>query len=800
MATVDEIVAALADVPAADRVGWRFADELSRLDEPVRAPEQPVPEWFRQGVQRVIGWLATSWPQRPLFRAVRALDRAKVVTPEHDDAYVLAMVSALGDRTDAAHRLDALRSDGELRDTLLWRVFEVEGGGEVSLTNVDKYSRPGCGWADAFRVLVADGTLPRDRVLSSCLAALGRDFSAYRAGFFSQLFDSLAPTGEEVAAAQHRLLRLLSATVAPTAAFATRHLATIGLDEQALLDACPPALVVPAKNTPLTLLRLVTAAARRHPERAAQVAAIALEHRHRDVQRAALTLLRDLGAGDLVADRLDLLEPSVAQQASAWFGLTAAPVRTGPAGDSAPPGQTREAEGPHGLPGDDTTSPAAPTPRQPGGRTAGERAAALLAGETDPWEIEQFLAEVAAGRGAAELRRPARRAFERTGDLRHVVAALLLGERPHLHHAGFLAARIHEIHTRTGPVSLLATPTDPRGWLDPAELVHRLSGTTGPLRHDLIAALLRLHPDGRDTALRAAHALPGDVGAAVRYALGGDPAAIGDHAIWVAAARTRAPLDDDPHLIAAGLTGAGRGHAAGLTLRLTSTSHRYEVEKGWRTFLTWEPHIDVDRPSDVGKDQPTVPDPRDQGSDLVRWQAQIWPHDAETLIAPEIRWAMWSAYAENDGRTLDRVEAVAAHPGRLGPMAAAVVAAALTAQDAACRIRAAEVLTALVPGRIPAEVMAGAMALLAGHATATRWAAALRNTGQPHTVIAVLGALLPQLSRDHPGLHALVVALLEECVRVSAVPPEGLRPWLLGFAGSSKAARTARELLALGVS
>lgn len=93
--------------------------------------------------------------------------------------------------------------------------------------------------------------------------------------------------------------------------------------------------------------------------------------------------------------------------------------------------------------------------------------------------------------------------------------------------------------------------------------------------------------------------------------------------------------------------------------------------------------------------------------------------------------------------------------------------------------------------------MAGAMALLAGHATATRWAAALRNTGNPHTVIAVLGALLPRLPYDHPGLHALVAGLLEESVRVSAAPSAAVRGWLLGFTGSSKAARTARELLRL---
>ncbi|GAA2605283.1 hypothetical protein [Paractinoplanes durhamensis] len=69
---------------------------------------------------------------------------------------------------------------------------------------------------------------------------------------------------------------------------------------------------------------------------------------------------------------------------------------------------------------------------------------------------------------------------------------------------------------------------------------------------------------------------------------------------------------------------------------------------------------------------------------------------------------MSAAYPENDGRTPERLDALLAHPGRLGPMAATVLAAALTAQDAGCRIQAAEALTTLVPRRIPVPVMAGA--------------------------------------------------------------------------------------------
>jgi hypothetical protein len=447
---------------------------------------------------------------------------------------------------------------------------------------------------------------------------------------------------------------------------------------------------------------------------------------------------------------------------------------------------------------DDEQPPPVALPQvKPAARTAGERAAALLAGDIDPWEIEQFLADVAAGRAAEALRKPARRSLQHHGELRHAIAALLLNERPHLYRAGFLAARLHEIQALTGPRSLLATPTDPSGWLDPAQFVHRLAGTAEPMRHDLIAALLRLHPDGRAEALRSARTLPGDAGAATRYALGGVPAEIGDHAVWVAAARSRAPLDDDQHLIAAGLTGAGQGHAPRLILRLTSDSWQYPAGTGVRTMVVWESHVEVEPRAVQSTDQPTVPAKEGPSPDLVRWQAQIWPHDAEAFLAPEISPAMSAAYAENDGGTPHRLDALLAHPGRLGPMAASVLAAALTAQDAGCRIRAAEALTTLVSHRIPVPVMAGAMALLARHATATRWAGALRDTGSPHVVIAVLGALLPQLPHDHPGLHALIAAFLEETVRVSAPPPAALHAWLLGFTGSSKATRTARELLKL---
>jgi hypothetical protein len=98
-----------------------------------------------------------------------------------------------------------------------------------------------------------------------------------------------------------------------------------------------------------------------------------------------------------------------------------------------------------------------------------------------------------------------------------------------------------------GPV--LATPTHRGGWIDPRVFVRRLATLTqsniDPGRHDLELAMLRLAPDRRADALRAAAAAPEPYGRVVRYALGGDESPSRrdrkQAALWVAAGRARNP-------------------------------------------------------------------------------------------------------------------------------------------------------------------------------------------------------------------------------------------------------------------
>ena len=133
----------------------------------------------------------------------------------------------------------------------------------------------------------------------------------------------------------------------------------------------------------------------------------------------------------------------------------------------------------------------------------------------------------------------------------------------------FLSARVREVAEAVAvgrPFVSLAAPTHAGGWIDPAVLVEATrEPAQPPSTLDLVAAILRLAPDGRDAALASAAGLTGESGAVVRYALGGDES-IGETAPWwVAAARVRAPGVDDP---AVERRHPGLGPDAGLAARI----------------------------------------------------------------------------------------------------------------------------------------------------------------------------------------------------------------------------------------
>ncbi len=745
-----------------------------------KATEQAKPPWLQGLVVRDLRSAAASYWSGEAFVRARLLERLGAIELEHDDNYVLAMVSGFGER-----KPDKLRADPELVESTLWRLFEVEGGGEVSLANVDRFG--GDEWRTTFVELSADGTLDRARVLRECLRTLARDFAAYRAQWFSATFLAFEPSLDELESLQPELRRLLAASVPATVGFALKQLLPLQkaerLEVEETLAALPPATLVKAKGTALDALRLARVHVRTSAGAAADVARTALGHPHADVQRVAVALLEAAGAADGLAEAADELAPSVRVELGLASDATA--------GDETPVAQ-RLMPAPEPVTTDDLA----------------ERTAALLEDASDVAGLEAVLAalvEPGSERALAPLRKRALAVVARgpRTDMRDSwlpgqVARLvldLLGQpaepaRGLLAAQRFVVRRLGELREHPGP--LLATPDLPGGWVSPDALVRRLEGRHAPRHHDLVAALLRLHPDGREHAARGAAVLP----PAVRFALGGQPTERreGPEAWWVAARRSRAP------------------YAADELPQVAGEPVRTEAVDNGKPFHYWTIRFTIVSPGHVAAgsgggldDQPTeLKGQLSAYSALADWVptlAAIWPHDAEHALALTCNGVLdaWDWELNHDvPRVLD---ALAQSPGRLGGLAALTLAAGLSATHRHHRLHAVDAFVDLVPtGRLESTAVAGALAKYAPAWQAGRWAESLASVahapGGAAAVVSLLTALLPQLPSDQRGLNKLLDVLRDQTIHLSTpVADPKLVDWLGRLRGSSAAARTAQRLL-----
>jgi hypothetical protein len=471
------------------------------------------------------------------------------------------------------------------------------------------------------------------------------------------------------------------------------------------------------------------------------------------------------------------------------------------------------------------------------------RTAALLENADDPVELELVLAGLAScadpavlaplrRRAATVLARGPREGVQR-GWLRGQLARLVLaaaGEAPDALPVAdttqaFLAGRLAEVERVLAgldrPFTPLATPHLVAGWVEPASVVARLPADAAPRHHDLVATLLRLGTEGREEALaRLDAARPaGPVGDVLRHALGGHGAQLParlrpagpEAAWWVAASRARGPLDADPTLLAAGLDAAGQGRPLAGRVVLDGRPGSYEDARGRHSYTWWRWAVEVEHEApDAVADQPTaVAGHSLEGwgvptrEEWVAWSAMVWPHDAEHVLVGTVDSVLNAASSTEVSHDAVRVlDVLVRHPGRMGRLAAETLAAGLAASGRDQRARAADAVLALVPWRLPVDDLAQAMGRQSGLAVATRWAASLRDVAgaSPEgsgTVVALLSSVLPVLPHEHRGLHALLDLLHEEVLRgPGVVADRRTRDWLAGLAGGSRAARTARDLLA----
>lgn len=795
----------------------------------VEVMECLAPSWIPGWVEDLIEdnpW--TAYSLAPLWRA--GLCRR----PE-SDSVILAYYDSHRSREFAEHP--------EFLERDVWRFFEVEGGGELSLAAHDKYCRPGERWSERLQDLARAGKLDRTRLLDASIDALERDFGQFRAGWYSRLHDALSPSLQEQAERCERYLHLLGSSVPPTVALALKALTALDKAGEVPVDdlllAIPPALLARQKSAATAALKLLASTARRAPARAAEIATVALTalvSESADVQQMALDLVDRLGATRLpevqaaLAGHRDGVAPSLRARLSAMI-----------------PGSEEAAGGE--LPEEPDSGPvaAAFAPLVPAAsfEEALSACLAVLEDPRNPLAVERAVDGVSrfgpAGAEAPDRLSPlAKRAGQifaaaRDQKIRQSLAALgrawcgdgLPGELvrearssqglwfpEHILPATFLE-RCDEIivRVRSGhALPLLSLPSDTSGEVGPADLLDRLEryrqAGVDPGTVDLALALTRLGRDGR--ASQRDRVDTGDAsGRAIAFALGADGVVPEDGPVWASAWLARSDDGESPWPSSEAEPDGG-----------TAAQYDLQVEKTVSGAHSWcQPAALITPPL-------RNPDRKRPASLLHQRNGHGWRGGEAVGCAPaDFAWASLvrpgdpEAFLANAINALDPDQKLADHPciayldafdrlrGEAGPMACAVLAFFLASEDKALVAQMQDKLARLIDGRLIAtDRLASAILpfMLVGTFPSMRWTralAAVAGAGARHRafvrdVIAGLMTFEPALApRDIGGMIELLYEL-----QVAAGAPFGDAPAIACLSrldGGGKAAKYSKRLLAL---
>ncbi len=285
--------------------------------------------------------------EHPAWLTVRAMMKAGLCKKPKHDNYVLGMVchhrGVGGAGSDPTERRGNTSSTWNVARHLLaepdllqvvWRLFEIEGYGELSLAAHDKYAHGDQRWDQSLVELSKQGHLSRDRLVDASLDALDRGFAQFSAGWFSSFHELLTPTLVERLKHRERYLRLLASPIPPTVSFALAAVTIIDkqvcLPGKLLLESLRPLMRARHKGTTLTALKMVGKVVTREAARAEQavlIAAEALGHESSDVQAAALKFIEAFGSRTdsaltrLVTEAIPLVVPSLRGRIFAWINL-----------------------------------------------------------------------------------------------------------------------------------------------------------------------------------------------------------------------------------------------------------------------------------------------------------------------------------------------------------------------------------------------------------------------------------------------------------------------------------------------
>lgn len=307
------------------------------IDAEIETLHDRRPDWLRNWCEWFLDRFLWQWSP------VRRLIRERLCEPPGTEMYVLGMIPGVRDNESEHEVLSGLRKDPELLDSMVWRLFDIQGNSNASLAYIGDITGEEKGWSYALRELSKEGLLDRQRLLDESLAALNRDFSQYYAGWFSRFHEYMEPTVEERAARADRYLDLLASPIQPTVTMAVKSLQALHkagqLDGAAFVARAEPVLYAKAKGTVKPVLGILGGIAGKQPAlavEAARLAAVALEHKAPEIQEAALTLIEkhgnsdDAGLMNAVETRLSVMAATTRKDAEAWLGAEETATVAGP--------------------------------------------------------------------------------------------------------------------------------------------------------------------------------------------------------------------------------------------------------------------------------------------------------------------------------------------------------------------------------------------------------------------------------------------------------------------------------------
>jgi len=847
---------ATAPVSELVRLGQRAAPGSALIVEIMRTLQ---PDWINRWAEDILD-VAPG-----MYQSVRLLYESGLCLKPASEGYTLGMIRQLPiapiafgkTRIDADYLADRIRTTADIRDDDVWRLFRVEGGGDISLANEAKFSygRDKPVWNDALLQLGRDGTLSRDRLLDETLEALERDFAQYRAGWFSRFHEEMMPTVAERAARKAQYLRLLGSTIPPTVSFAAKALAQVDkaklLPPRELLDHIGPAFSARAKSTVLLALRLLRGAVKQAPELAdpaAQLVTQALIHDSSDVQTKTLGLIKDIVGtpGSQLTAELELYAEEIAPSVRASF-YELIGKEDSPHEDSAHIEIEKNA-----LVAGDSVVTVVPI------ESFDELLHSMAQELEDPSDAQRLERML---NGFAQLGNHRPRDFEKRVSplLKRALQVVQKGTYDRLQFqlaylfVAYLRDEVMEpseylqdwklefdpsksVQIRTlgsflqvfyrrnyqllqrlrrgVELPLLGAPTDSRGFVCAKSLVERYQlyqqAGVQPDDVDMALALLRLAPDDRLDALGG---LPqGDEMAdeyerAMSYALG-QAVPIGETGwLWVAAAAARSPDEEQPAVAEKHGQGLpGTGMPTNFQLRYLPLDHYFGFP------IRVDPQIN-ERLSELylsslfhfwRGNSMTYGEVCGSHVNSIRWCAAVWPTNLEPFFSLGVPNANSYGTSTNPPGVAF-IEPLLLPHVRVGPMGGATLLLGFISGDTAIRALAVDAaIVAIEQDRLALDVVGATLArlLLVNSIPVIRWCKALGQIGAvSHKHVRFVQQLIQEALRHDPvdaprGMGALVELLYEYVVatREPISDPQAL-DYLAAVTGGGKLKKFAGKLL-----